>query len=341
MNPSAKPASETVLDELDKQLLNELQFDFPLARSPWQALGKSLGLTGTQVLTRVKNLKATGIIRQISAIFDTKALGYTSTLAAARVPEGRLDEAAAVVSRHPGVSHNYKREAEFNLWFTLAVPPGESLDEQLMRLADDARFEDFLTLPTIRTFRIGVKLDLGGGRQAEKIEPPPANHHRRTVPITLTESDRAYIRALQEDLPLFDQPFEQPCLELGAGFDALKSWMQKMQEAGVMRRFAAILRHRQAGFVANGMVVWRVPDEHIEHAGRLAAQAPEVSHCYQRPSSEAWPYNLYTMIHARSESDCQRVIDRLTDGLTPLGLTAHRTLYSSTEYKKQRVRYFM
>jgi siroheme decarboxylase len=340
MNPSAEPVSETVLDEQDKQLLNGMQFDFPLTDSPWQALGQGVGLTGGQVLARVRKLKATGIIRQISAIFDTKALGYASTLAAARVPDGRLDEAAAVVSQHPGVSHNYKRQAEFNLWFTLAVPPGESLDGHLKRLADQARFEDYLALPTIRTFRIGVKLDVGGGGQADKTDTPAVKHHHRAEPVALTEVDRDYIRALQDDLPLEERPFEPACRVLGVGFDDLRSWVQKMQEAGVLRRFAAILRHRQAGFSANGMVVWRVPDEHIEQAGLLAAEAPEVSHCYQRPCSQAWPYNLYTMIHARSESGCQQVIDRIAAGLAPLGVTGHRTLYSTTEYKKQRVRYF-
>lgn len=341
MNPSAEPMSETVLDDLDKQLLNQMQFDFPLSQSPWETLAAGMGLTGAQVLSRVRKLKETGIIRQISAIFDTKALGYTSTLAAARIPDGRLDEAAAVVSRHPGVSHNYKREAEFNLWFTLAVPPGESLDEHLNRLADEARFEDFLALPTIHTFRIGVKLDVGGDRSGNKTDSPPAKRHHQADPVALTEEDRAYIRALQEDLPLVDHPFDQACLELGVGFDELRLWLQKMQGVGVMRRFAAILRHRQAGFVANGMVVWRVPDEHIQAAGRLAAQAPEVSHCYQRPCSGAWPYNLYTMIHARSEGDCQRVIDHIAQGLASFGVTGYRTLYSTTEYKKQRVRYFI
>jgi len=172
MKPSAQPIDEIVLDEIDKQLLNQMQFDFPLSRSPWEALGEGVGLNGAPVLARVIALKESGIIRQVSAIFDTKALGYTSTLVAARVPDARLEEAAAVVSTHTGVSHNYKREAEFNLWFTLAVPPGESLDEHLKRLADEARFEDFLALPTIRTFRIGVKLDVGGERPAEKTKPP-------------------------------------------------------------------------------------------------------------------------------------------------------------------------
>ncbi len=328
------------MDELDKQLLNRMQFDFPLSDSPWQAMGHELGLTAQEVLVRVKALKATGIIRQVSAIFDTKMLGYTGTLAAARVPEERLQEAADVVSQHPGVSHNYRRDAEFNLWFTLAVPPGESLDEHMKQLAKDAKFEDYLPLPTIRTFRIGVKLDVGGDQPGKPGAAPRPRHQSHKDPVELTETDKAYIRALQEDLPLVDQPFEQACQEAGVGFDELCAWMKKMQDAGVMRRFAAILRHRQAGFTANGMAVWRVPDQHIEEAGKIAADAPEVSHCYQRPCSDAWPYNLYTMIHARSEEECQAVIDRIKQDLAPFGVTGERTLYSSTEFKKQRVKYF-
>jgi DNA-binding Lrp family transcriptional regulator len=340
MNTELQTTHEPVIDELDKQLLNRMQFDFPFVGSPWEAMAEGLGITGEQVLERVKQLKNAGIIRQVSAIFDTKALGYTSTLAAARVPAERLDAAAAVVSAHPGVSHNYLREAEFNLWFTLAVPPGESLEEHLRRLSVEAGFEDYLPLPTIQTFKIGVKLEMG---DADDSAPRSSGgkHHRHKAAVKLSASDIERIRALQEDLPLVDRPFDAICDQLGIGFDALRRWVLDMQDAGVLRRYAAILRHRRAGFVANGMVVWRVAEEHIDEAGRTAALAPEVSHCYQRPCSTAWPYNLYTMIHARSESECQSVIDRIAADLTPFGVTDRRTLYSTTEFKKQRIRYFV
>lgn len=327
------------LSEYDKQLLNRMQFDFPLTETPWEAMAADLGITGEQVLSRVRKLKRDGIIREISAIFDTKALGYTSTLAAARVPEARLEEAAKVVSLHPGVSHNYRRDAEFNLWFTLAVPPGESLEEQLKQLSDEAMFEDCLALPTIQTFKIGVKLEMGDGSKSSD-QTRQGKHHHQQVYVALTDADKACIRALQEDLPLVDRPFDRVCEGLRIGFAELRHLMEVMQQAGVMRRYAAILRHRQAGYVANGMVVWRVPDEHIGEAGRLAALAPEVSHCYQRPCTDAWPYNLYTMVHARSEPECQRVIDRIAGDLAPMGVSQPRTLYSTTEYKKQRVKYF-
>ncbi len=339
MNTRVEPTCGSAMDEQDKRLLNRMQFDFPFVPSPWDAMAEEAGTAGAQVLARVKRLKQAGIIRQVSAIFDTQALGYTSTLAAARVPEERLDAAAAVVNAHPGVSHNYRRDAEFNLWFTLAVPPGESLDGHLRRLSDRAKFEDYLPLPTIQTFKIGVKLNMGDGQQ-DAPRSPRGEQPRSRTPVELTATDIARIRALQEDLPLVDRPFDPVCEQLGVGFEVLRRWVLDMQQWGVLRRYAAILRHRQAGFVANGMVVWRVPDEHIEEAGRLAAQAPEVSHCYQRPCSGAWPYNLYTMIHARGEAQCQHVIDRIAASLAPLGVTSRRTLYSTTEYKKQRIKYF-
>ena len=325
MNTELQTTHQPVIDELDKQLLNRMQFDFPFVRSPWEAMAEGLGITGDQVLTRVRQLKDAGIIRQVSAIFDTKALGYTGTLAAARVPAERLEAAAAVVSAHPGVSHNYLREAEFTLWFTLAVAPGESLDAHLRQLSDEAGFEDYLPLPTIQTFKIGVKLEMGDTDEAAP-RASGGKHHRSNGPVKLSASDIAHIRALQEDLPLVARPFDAMCERLSIDFDALRRWVHDMQGAGVLRRYAAILRHRRAGFVANGMVVWRVSEEHIEDAGRVAAQAPEVSHCYQRPCSNAWPYNLYTMIHARSEAECQSVIDRIAADLTPFGVTDRRTL---------------
>ncbi|MDP2728568.1 MAG: Lrp/AsnC family transcriptional regulator [Dehalococcoidia bacterium] len=113
------------LDDIDRRLLNLLQSGFPLTAKPFAALGESLGISEAETLERVQRLKAEKVIRQISAIFDSRALGYQTTLAAFRVPEDRLEEVAASVNEYPGVSHNYARNHRFNIWFTLSVPPGE------------------------------------------------------------------------------------------------------------------------------------------------------------------------------------------------------------------------
>ena len=328
------------LDDTDKWLLNRLQFDFPIAECPWAILAHESGDTQSDVLSRIIALKDRRLIRQISPIFDTRALGYSSTLAAARVQNKRLEDAAAAVSRHPGVSHNYERQAEFNLWFTLAVPPGASLGDELSQLAADAAFDDYIALPTIRTYRIGVMLDVADGGATPQRKHAARPKHGSSAPVTLTDRDKEIIRVTQNDLPLVEYPFADMCDALGITFDELAAWFDRMQQAGAMRRFAAILRHREAGFTANGMVVWQLPDDTVDKAGEIAAAAPEVTHCYRRPTFDAWPYNLYTMVHATSESQCQAVVDRLYDQLKPLGAPAPRTLLSTREFKKERVRYF-
>jgi DNA-binding Lrp family transcriptional regulator len=118
-------------EHLDAELLNAVQWDFPLTAAPYAALGDRLGISEDDVLTRLRAAKDAGVLRQLSAIFDTRALGYSSALVAAKIDPDRVDDAAAVISRHPGVSHNYKRNHAYNLWYTLAVPPGDDIDEHL------------------------------------------------------------------------------------------------------------------------------------------------------------------------------------------------------------------
>lgn len=332
--PSSSPAP---LDDVDKRLLESLQKAIPVTRYPWTLIGMPLRIPGREVLRRITRLKETGVIRQISPIFDSAALGYTSVLAAAKVPASRVDQAASVVSAHPGVSHNYRRDAEFNLWFTLAVPPGEKLEDHLNRLAGEAGLNVVHPMPALRTFHIGVMLHMTGGE--DSIRPDGGTAPARQ-PVTLTERDKQIIRVTQEDLPLVVRPFERMCHELAMPFADLCGWFARMTEAGALRRIAAILRHRQTGFVANGMGVWRIDEDKIEAAGRAAARFSAVSHCYQRPSYRDWPYNLYTMIHARTQDECEAVVDRIARELKPLGLRDRRVIYSTREYKKQRVRYF-
>ena len=125
------PADPDPLDDLDRELLNAVQWDFPLEPRPYAVLGDRLGIPEPEVRARVAKVKDAGVLRQLSAIFDTRALGYTSALVAAKVDPDRIDDAAAVVSKHPGVSHNYKRNHAYNLWYTVAVPPGDSLQEHV------------------------------------------------------------------------------------------------------------------------------------------------------------------------------------------------------------------
>jgi DNA-binding Lrp family transcriptional regulator len=324
----------TELDELDRTLLERIQVDFPLTPRPFATLGEALGLQEAEMLARVRDLKEAGLIRQIGAIFDTRRLGYQSTLAAFHVPEDAMEAVAAQISAHPGVSHNYARPHHYNLWFTLAVPPGQDVADEVIRLAGQTGVDDWLNLPASRIFKIRThfRLDRGGDAPAEVPANPGAQSR------AFEEDDIPYVRVLQNDLPLVPRPFAHGAGRLDVREDTLLARAREMISAGIMRRFAAVLRHRQAGYGANGMACWAVPLERIEEVGLLAARFSQVSHCYQRPAHPPrWPYTLFTMIHGRTKNAVAAVVAEIA---RETGIEEYQVLYSTREFKKERVRYF-
>ena len=325
-------------DATDKALLTEVQTRFPVAHRPFAVLGQKLGISEQACLERVSRLKTDHVIRQLSAIFDTRSLGYQSTLAAMKVHPDRIDEAAEVINQHPGVSHNYKRNDLFNIWFTVAVPPSDSLDETVQILHALAKAEETIILPTLQLYKIGVKLDLTGKEAPMESEEEIYGEKRRAAPKpALSKRDIALIRIVQEDLPMLEMPYTVWAEQADADEEELFAWMKRMEDVGYMRRFAAILYHRNAGFLANAMVVWQVPQEQVDEVGNQMALFREVSHCYRRPVYPNWPDPLFTMVHAATHSACMDVIRRIEERV---GQFSHKNLFSTKEYKKTRVKYF-
>lgn len=333
------------MDALDRRLLNEIQKAIPLVPRPFRALGRKLGLPEEEVLRRVRRLKQEDIIRQIGPIFSSRRLRYQSTLAAFRVEPERLDEVAEVVSAHRGVSHNYSRDHAYNLWFTLTLSPNRDLEQEIARLAAATEVLDYLNLPSVRLFKIGVHFDLShgskqitegkaqtGGPAGDSTAEPPVNDS------PLTEFERDIVRVVQGDLPLVQQPFQKAARQLGVTEEVVLDGLQELDQRGVMRRLSAVLKHRRAGFTANGMGCWVVPTERIVEAGQAAAGFSAVSHCYQRLAyPPRWPYNLFTMVHGQSRQEVEGIVRQIADRIDPVDYTI---LYSQREYKKKRVRYF-
>jgi DNA-binding Lrp family transcriptional regulator len=324
------------LDELDKGLLNVAQAEFPLLSRPYAALGEKVGLGEPEVLRRFAALKDKGVIRQTSAIFDTRALGYKSTLVAMKFDPAALDRGAAVVSLHPGVSHNYKREHVYNLWFTIAVPREGNLKKVIDKLAADSGAQDTIILPTLRLYKIGVNFDMKAAVDTSKGGELRLDDRLGDF-RAVTEADKAGIRVAQEDLPLEPRPFARWAGAMGTDEEGFFAWLRGMKERRFFRRFASILRHRAAGFADNAMAVWVVPEDRCDELGFKMAAFKAVTHCYKRPTFDSWPYNVFTMVHGRSTLDCETVVEAIR---AETGLAEYRMLYSTREYKKERVKYF-
>ncbi len=335
---SRKDGAAVKLSDFDRTLLDLMQGSFPIAARPYEAVAGEAGVAEDQVLEAVQRLLDDRIIRQVTPIYDTRALGYGSMLVAAKVDPEHPWRAAKIINSHPGVSHNYLRNHEFNMWFTLATEPDSKLGLQgtLDLLQEMTGAESIRQLPTLKLFKIRMDLEMSGNtetlakrgveQQLVAIEAKPYD-----------EFDRAVIRATQGDLPVVSEPWNESAQQLGISVDELLAQLEAMKERGLLRRVAGILYHRRAGFSANGMGVWQVPADQIAEIGPKMAAYRGVSHCYERPTYADWPYQIFTMAHGRSKQECDAILDAIADEFP---IEQRATLYSSTEFKKVRLLYF-
>ena len=304
---------------------------------PFDAIAKKFDTTPEIIKEKLNNLKEIGVLRQLSAIFDTRKLGYTSSLVAMEIEHDKLDYVASQINRHPGVSHNYERDHQFNLWFTLAVPPGADLNAELEKFNVLKGIKKVRMLPTLQLFKIGVKLDLVDDSKHE-IAPTEEKKEIKNIKFEPTEQDKDFIRELQKDMEIIDEPFVKAANNLGITEDELFAKMKHYESIGVLRRFAAILRHRQVGFTANGMIVWKVPEGRITSVGETLGSFPQVSHCYERPTYDDWPYNVFSMIHCKTHDEAHDVAKTIQN---QIDVDEYKILFSSREFKKTRVEYFV
>jgi DNA-binding Lrp family transcriptional regulator len=335
---SRRDGAAVALDELDRRLLNLMQGSFPIESRPYAAVARAAEIPEAQVLERVRQLLEQRIIRQVTPIYDTRALGYSSMLVAAKVDPEHPWRAAKIVNSHPGVSHNYLRNHDFNMWFTLATEPGSplGLEGTLELLGELIGAESIRQLPTLKLFKIRMDLEMEGDTKALASEGAE-QQEALLESVAYDELDVAVIRATQGDLPVVSEPYVPAARSLGMEVDVLLEHLRGMRERGLLRRVAAILFHRRAGFSANGMGVWKVPAGRIAELGPRMAAFRGISHCYQRPTYEDWPYSVFTMAHGRSKEECDAILDAIAQ---QTGIEERATLYSSTEFKKVRLLYF-
>lgn len=317
------------------EILSIIQKSFPLVEKPFLEIASKFKITEDEVLKILQEEKSNKIIRQTSAIFDTKRLGYESSLIAFEVADENIDEAVKIINSHPGVSHNYERNHDFNIWFTLAVQPDSKfgLTKTVELLAKLTKAKNFIALPTLKMFKIAVKLDTANNdKMKEKVAK------KKFKEIELTPKYLEVIKKVQHDIEIVSEPFKKMVDELGLSYDEFFAILEELKEAGVMRRFASILNHRKAGFNANAMVVWDIDEEKGEELGRSVAEFSAVSHCYLRPKYPNWPYNLFSMIHGKTKEETDGKIAEI-EKETPHKSKMH--LYSSREFKKVRIVYFI
>ena len=330
------PSPGDGLGDIDKRILSIIQTDFPVEDLPFKALGERTGVSEEQAIEAVGGLLASGIVRRLGAVFDSRRLGYFSTLMAARIPPERLAEVAEMVTPLKGVTHNYRRENVYNLWFTLTAESQGALDEIIDDLKATTGIDEFYSLPALSVYKIRVDFELD--QKAARPAPPAPSIAASGPAAPLDEGQKKLVRVLQESLPLVRRPFGRITEQLGWPAGRLIEQVNDWLAAGVIRRFGAVVDHRMLGFKANGMAVFRVGPDRIDEVGRRLAERPEISHCYRRPALPGFDYGLFAMVHGRSRDRVRRLVAEMAE---KLGLADdYEILFSTTEYKKVSMKYF-
>lgn len=325
------------MNELQKRILNIIQTQLPIERRPFAALAEPLDSDEAEIIEQINQFKRAGIIRRMGAIFDAAHLGYVSTLVAAQVPPEKLDAFVADVNSLPGVSHNYGRNHLFNVWFTLIVPDQAAIDACLADLQKEHGIAHIYSLPAEKMFKIKVRFDFGNSQAKYEDEPSDRVAHEEIAQPSFSQLQIALIRQLQEDLPLTTEPFAVIAENIDTHVDIVLNQIDDWKSAGLIRRFGAAIRHHQAGFTANGMVVFQIEPEDLDEAGDLLAGYQQVSHCYQRPTTPLWPYNLFAITHCKSQPQLRDLVQQMIAHIKP---KKYDILISTAEYKKCNVKYF-
>jgi DNA-binding Lrp family transcriptional regulator len=327
--------SNTATNSIDDKLLGLLQTGFPLKAEPYSDLGSKLGVTSEEVIRRIAVLKANGIVRLISPVLDARKLGYQSTLIAMKVGKEKTGLAEKTLSGHPDVSHAYQRDHAFNIWFTLSVLPSGNIETELRKLSSCIGAEAAFSLPAVRVFKLRTNF---GPYEDNHIEDVTGQVNTLSERVDLSETERRIINALQDDLPLTSDPFRSISEKLDISIDSLLDHCRSLLRRGVIRRYGASINHYKAGYKANAMTCWKVPNDKVEAVAAGITSFRQVSHCYERATNSSWSYNLYVMIHGSSKAVCLEIVNKIH---AKSGISDYTVLFSTQEFKKTRIRYLV
>ena len=326
---------------LSQKLLAIIQDDFPLVERPYKALAEMLNVSEQDVFDEVEKMRASGVIRRIGGVYDSKKLGFISRLCAGKVPASLLDfsaephsqtpmeKFAAVVMSEPAITHNYIRSHEYNVWFTVIVENESAIQTVVDQVCSQTDLHDVHVLTATKKYKINTVMGKGAGAPSKNVF---ASAVRQSPENALTEADRTRIHIACDDIPHSLTPFK----DWGVSCDELREDLAAKR----MRRFGAILRHQDAGFPCNAMVCFLLDEGTLansESAGSLLAKKHYVSHCYERPSFENFPYNLYAMMHAQTPEELDGYIK---ESVALLDNPEYVVLHSLKELKKTSFRFF-
>lgn len=319
-----------------EQLIKHIEIAFPLTKRPYEALAHTLNTTEDEVIHSLEALKRNNSIRSIAGIFDAKSLGYTSGLVAFKVPREHIERAVSVINPLPGVSHNYLRNGDYNVWFTLALHGSTDFTAFVASLARESNADTFNIFHSVRMVKLSARFSADNDI---RVHDTHASLKRSARTIAVDDRVKNAVKVLQYDLPLVSEPFSRIAAlkHIPADPDEVLSIGGQLLQAGVMRSYRAVVRHHTFGFIANAMTVWKPNSQQMDSVLQQFSNEKAISHLYVREAyDQTWEYPVFAMIHAKSEEELSGIIGRLHASAQ----CDYRCYRSLQEFKKERVRYF-
>ena len=356
------------MSELEQQILDLIQDAFPLVERPYEAIAELLGSDERTVFETVENLRASGVIRRIGGVYDSKKLGFISRLCAGMVPSSGFDfsakpheqtameKFAAAVKEIPAITHNYIRSHEYNVWWTVIAQNENEIQAVIDNLCATTDLHDVHAMSATRKFKINTVMrsavgekSLGNSLQTKDSGAEAGMTSKEPGASALCHPERSTVGAKSMDLAASDKDrIGIACGDLPHSLTPFKEWgilcdeLREDLASKRMRRFGAILRHQEAGFAFNAMVCFKIDSAAITAAGSLLASNPHISHCYERPAFENFPYNVYAMMHANSAEQLNQFIADCVESLNALQSSPveYAELHSVRELKKTSFKFF-
>ena len=322
-----------MLNKTDKLLLVQLQDHFPLSPQPYAVIAQRLNLSPAVVQRKITSFRKKGVIRYIGAIIDTKRIGLKSSLVALAVPSARIREVSGIINGYPEVTHNYLRDDEYNMWFTVSAPTDTQRVALIRQIRKAAGITKYLDLATITVFKINARFALDPN--APQIRLGVSDRSDKIGKTVCGRIDRQILAALAAPLDNSDRPLLAIATRLGCTEYAVSRLIASAKEKKLIRRFGAVLDHYKIGLKTNALVAWQVRRADIESVAKFMSRVPNISHCYWRKAQPGWPYTIYTMMHTPDRRQCRAILTLI---LRSIGHTIEsiKVLFTVRELKKTR-----
>jgi len=328
------------IDDVDATLIDGYQSGFPVTERPFETVGDELGIGADEALDRVQRLLDEGIFRRFGPVLNPPVIG-SSALAAIKAPDDRFEECADIVNGYEQVNHNYARDHEWNMWFVVTAGSQATRDKILAEIESRTGCS-VLVLPMVTDYYIDLEFPVVNtdrfARESRQSTDVSATRISETAAADLTPLARRLLLAMQEGMTLSATPYRDVADEVDAPVTDVLATIERLRAEGCIKRIGCVVNHVTTGFDSNCMVVWNVSDDELDERGTAVGELPYVTLCYHRPRrpEQAWPYNLFTMIHGREADAVDEKIDELASEHLPVD---HERLYSTRTLKQTGARY--